>query len=148
MKYILTISCFCLLWASGKAQEKENAIVGKWMYEEKNLIVEVYKQDEDIKAKIVWFHDPADTLPIEQRLDTKNPEKDLRTRKVIGMDILSDLVYDPKENKFIKGKIYDSSSGKTWDASVWLSDQQTMQVRGYYIFKFLGKTMKFTRMQE
>ena len=147
MKYVILMSCFCFWLMSSKAQESGDAITGKWMYEEKNLIVEVYKQDDDFKAKIVWFHDNSDTLtPIENRLDIKNPDKDLRSRKIVGLDILSDLEYDPKENKWVKGKIYDSSSGKTWDATVWLSDPQTMQVRGYYIFKIFGKTMKFSKM--
>lgn len=148
MKYITILVGFCFLLVVGKAQEMQNAIVGKWMYEEKNLIVDVYKQDTDFKARIAWFHDDADTLtPIEQRQDMKNPDKDLRSRKIVGMDVLSGLAYDPKQNKWVKGKIYDCSSGKTWDATVWLKDPQTLEVRGYYIFKFIGKTMKFTKIQ-
>ena len=147
MKYVM-MCCFCFLLMAGKAQENgKDAILGKWMYEEKDLIVDVYKQDDDFKAKIVWFHDAGDSMtPIEHRLDVKNPDKDLRDRKIVGMDILSGITYDPKVNKWIKGKIYDSSSGRTWDATVWLKDEQTMEVRGYYIFKFIGKTMKFTRL--
>lgn len=117
------------------------------MYAEKNLVVDVYKKGSAFEASIVWFHDPRDTItPLDERLDVKNPNAALRTRKVIGMDILSNLAYDPQQNKWIKGKIYDSSSGRTWDATVWLTDANTMQVRGYYIFKFLGRTMKFTRL--
>ncbi len=147
MKYIIMLGSLLLLLITGKAQDNQNAIIGKWMYEEKDLIVEVYKVDNDYKAKVIWFHDSNDTLtPIDQRLDVKNPDKQLRKRKLLGMDILSDLTYDPKENKWVKGKIYDSTSGRTWDATVWLNDAQTLEVRGYYIFKFIGKTIKFTRI--
>ena len=146
MKYVM-MCCFCLFLFVCRAQDNgEDGILGKWMYEEKNLIVDVYKQDNDFKAKIIWFHDGDTLTSIEQRMDNKNPDKDLRERKIVGMDVLSGLEYDPKENKWVKGKIYDCSSGKTWDATVHLSDAQTMEVRGYYIFKFIGKTMKFTRM--
>lgn len=146
MKYVM-MCCFCVLLIAVKAQDKgEDGILGKWLYEEKNLIVEVYKQNSDFKARIAWFHDDDTLMPIEQRMDNKNPDKDLRERKLVGLDVLSGLEYDPKENKWVKGKIYDSTSGKTWDATVWLSDAQTMEVRGYYIFKFIGKTMKFTKL--
>ncbi|MDQ2751941.1 MAG: DUF2147 domain-containing protein [Bacteroidota bacterium] len=141
------LSSFLLLLETGKAQDNQDAIVGKWMNEDKDLVVDVYKENNNFKAKIIWFHDAGDTItPIDQRLDIKNPDKILRSRKVLGMEVLSNLVYDPEENKWMKGKIYDSTSGRTWDASVWLSDPQTLQVRGYYIFKFIGKTMKFTKV--
>ena len=128
---------------------KEDAILGKWTNAEKTLIVEVYKVNTDYKARIDWFHDPKDSAtPIDQWVDRKNPEEALRTRKILGMDILSGLEYDNDEDKWINGKIYDATSGKTWDSVVWLNDEQTMEVRGYYIFRFLGKTMKFTRIQQ
>lgn len=141
------LSSLLMVMATSKAQDKQDAILGKWMNEDKDLVVDVYKEANNFKAKIAWFHDAADTLtPIDQRLDIKNPDKTLRNRKVLGMEVLSDLVYDPEENKWVKGKIYDSTSGRTWDASVWLSDPQTLEVRGYYIFKFIGRTMMFTKV--
>lgn len=133
--------------ATSQAQNKQDAIIGKWINEDKDLIVDVYKESNDFKAKVVWFHFDRDTLtPIDQWLDVKNPDKTLRKRKLLGMEVLSGLVYDPEENKWVKGKIYDSTSGRTWDANVWLSDPQTLEVRGYYIFKFIGRTMKFTKV--
>ncbi len=136
-----------MLLITGKAQEEQNAIVGKWMYEKKNLVVDVYKENDDFKARIVWFHDTKDTLtPIEDWRDIKNPDKHLRSRPILGMDVLSGLEYDADEHRWVNGRIYDSSSGKTWDATVKLSNDETMEVRGYYIFRFIGKTMKFTRI--
>ncbi len=147
MKYVLMISAFCFCMTAGKAQGKQEKLLGKWMYEEKNLIVEVYQLYDDIHARIVWFYDADDTItPLQERLDLKNPDPALRSRKLIGLDILSGLEYDAREDRWIKGKIYDSSSGKTWDATVWLADEKTMKVRGYYIFRFVGKTLTFTRI--
>ena len=147
MKYAMKLAAFCLLAIAGNAQAKQDDILGKWMSNEKNLVVEVYKQSDDFKAKIVWFHNPKDTLqPIDQWLDIKNPDESLRNRKILGMDILSGLAYDEDEMKWTDGKIYDATSGKTWDAEVKLHDPKILEVRGYYIFRFLGKTMRFTRM--
>lgn len=146
MKYIMTVLSLFLVAMTALAQAKEDDILGRWMSEEKNLMVEVYKQSDDFKARIVWFHDNRDTTPIEQWLDAKNPDQSLRTRRVLGMDVLSGLEYDEDEMKWTDGKIYDATSGKTWDAEVKLHNPKLLEVRGYYIFRFLGRTMRFTRM--
>ncbi len=146
MKYLF-IFCLSIIALNTRAQNRQDAILGKWESVEKNLIVEVYKQNGAFKARILWFHDDDDTItPIDERLDIKNPDKSLRSRKIVGLDVLSGLVYNFKQGRWVNGKIYDSSSGKTWSATVWLTDINTLMVRGYYVFRFLGKTLTFTRM--
>lgn len=141
----------CLLLAcsiNAFAQNNSNAILGKWESFDKNLIVDVYKQDNAFKAKIVWFHDDDDTItPIEQKLDIQNPDKTLRNRKIIGSDVLSGLIYNPRQDKWVNGRIYDATSGRTWDATVWLVDAQTLNVRGFYLIRLFGKTMSFFKVQ-
>ena len=146
MKYFIAIA-LTFFMAKGYAQNNPDAILGKWESTEKNLIVEVYKQDNDFKAKVLWFYDPDDTItPIEQRLDINNPDLQLRDRKIIGLDVLSGLVYNAKQNKWTGGKIYDSSSGKTWDANVWLTSPEALRVRGFYLVRWFGKTLNFIKL--
>jgi len=146
MKYFFVI-VLMIVTIKTVAQKNPDAITGKWESTQKNLIVEVYKQNNAFKARIVWFHDDDDTItPIEERLDIKNPNKSLRSRKILGMDVLSGLVYDPKQNRWEKGRIYDSSSGRTWDATVWLLDANHLNVRGFYLVRLFGKTLNFTRI--
>jgi uncharacterized protein (DUF2147 family) len=147
MKYLIGI-CFLALTIKGNAQNKQDAILGKWESTQKNLIVEVYKENNAFKAKIVWFYDEDDTItPIDERLDIKNPNKSLRSRKIIGTDVLSGLVYNAKQNRWNGGRIYDATSGRTWDATVWLTTPDSLSVRGFYIFRWIGKTLMFTRVQ-
>src|SRR5690348_5729547 len=121
MKHLMIV-CFLGLMIKAQAQTEEDAILGKWESVEKNLIVEVYKQEGTFKAKVVWFYDENDTItPIEERLDTENPNKSLRNRKILGLQVLSGLVYNAKQKRWVNGKIYDSSSGRTWSATVWLT---------------------------
>lgn len=146
MKYYLLIF-FSFLFIQGNAQSEENAILGKWESEAKNLIVDVYKEGDNFKAKITWFHDDDDTItPIQERLDIKNPDKDLRSRPIIGVDILSGLRYNAIKKRWVGGKIYDATSGRTWDATVWLTGPDALSVRGYYIFRWFGKTLSFFRV--
>jgi len=146
MKYLAGI-LFLFFITKSNAQNQQDAIVGKWESTEKDLIVEVYKQDNSFKAKIVWFYDENDTItPIAQRLDINNPKKALRTRPILGTDILSGLEYNTKQNKWTGGRIYDATSGRTWDATVWLISPNVLKVRGFYLVRWIGKTMNFTRL--
>jgi uncharacterized protein (DUF2147 family) len=147
MKYLIGI-CFSLLLTTTNAQNREDAIIGKWESSEKNLIVEIYKHGNVFAAKVVWFYDEGDTItPITQRLDIKNPNKALRSRPIVGTDILSGLAFNPKQNRWNGGRIYDATSGRTWDATVWLTSPNNLSVRGFYIFRWIGKTLTFTRVQ-
>jgi uncharacterized protein (DUF2147 family) len=71
----------------------------------------------------------------------------LRNRKIIGIDVLTNMTYNPNQNKWTGGKIYDSNSGKTWEATVWLIDPDLMNVRGFYAIRLFGKTLNFTRIK-
>src|ERR1700755_831390 len=128
MKYF-SIIFFLFFITTCSAQNKEDAILGKWESEGKNLIVDVYKQNNNFRAKIIWFYDEDDTItPIQKRLDIKNPNKALRSRPILGTDILSGLQYNPKQDRWNGGRIYDATSGRTWDATVWLTSADALSV--------------------
>jgi len=122
-------------------------ICGKWMATTKNLIVQVYKDGDDFKAKIVWFDDSDDkSRPLATRTDSENPDKNLRDQKVVGMNILDKLVYVPQSNSWENGVIYDAMHGRYWDSSAYVTTDGTLKVTGYWHFKFIGKTLTFTRL--
>jgi Uncharacterized protein conserved in bacteria (DUF2147) len=80
---------------------------------EGNLKVEVYKQNNEFKAMVIWFDDTDDKRkPMNERRDEKNPDKALRSRKWIGMEVLRHLRYYPQDNEWDDGKIYDIKTGK------------------------------------
>lgn len=122
-------------------------IIGKWVNLEHTLKIEVYKAGGDFKARVIWFRDydnPA--IPMDVRRDAHNPDKSLRDRKVIGMDILSGVTYNKKENRWENGFIYDATTGRTWCSSATLSCHCLLKVRGYWKFQWIGKTITFTRL--
>jgi len=122
-------------------------ICGKWMSTDKNLAVQVYKENEDFKAKIIWFDDSDDkTHPMDVRTDISNPDKTLRSRKILGMNVLEKLVYEPANNSWEKGVIYDAMHGRYWDSAAYITTDGLLKVTGYWHFKFIGKTLTFTRM--
>jgi uncharacterized protein (DUF2147 family) len=121
-------------------------ICGKWMSSENNLKVEVYKENREYKAKIIWFKNEDESKRMDEWTDKHNPDKTLRDRKILGMNVVKDLVYVPKSNTWEHGSIYDAKSGKYWDASARLAKDGTLKVTGYWNFKFIGRTMTFKKV--
>jgi uncharacterized protein (DUF2147 family) len=120
-------------------------ICGKWMSSEQNLIVQVYHDaDNSYKGKIIWFKDDP-SKPMEEWCDTKNPNTALRTRHILGMSVLRDLKYDTSSHSWEDGMIYDAKNGKEWNASVYINKQGLLKIKGYWHFKFIGRTMTFKR---
>jgi uncharacterized protein (DUF2147 family) len=139
----LLIAATALMLATHTAHAS-GIILGQWITDSKDLIVEVYRVDDAYKARIVWVSDKEPN----KRVDDKNPDPSLRSRKVVGMDVLEGLTYNKQEDCWENGEIYDATSGKTWSASVKLQDDETLIVRGYWGFKIFGKTLRFKKYRQ
>src|SRR5258705_8584942 len=119
MKKIITALLFLVVSFISIAQNNADAILGKWITTTENCLIEVYKQGGEFKAKILWFQEGKKAL--NDYTDEKNPDPALRTRKVLGMDVVHGLHYDPDEKQWVDGQVYDATSGKEWDSVVWLT---------------------------
>lgn len=148
MKFSLLICMLCNCFVTTvTAQQKKDAITGKWMSTENNLEVEVFKQNEEFKARLLWFDDSDDkSKPTNSRLDEKNHDKTLRNRKLVGIEVLRGLQYNEADDEWQGGIIYDSSSGKNWDAKAWINSSGQLKVRGYWNFPIFGETMSFKKI--
>jgi uncharacterized protein (DUF2147 family) len=125
----------------------EDAILGQWMSVQGNVKVQVYREGEEYKAKVVWFKDTDDkSKPMATRTDENNPDPRLRSRKIIGMQVLSALRYNPKSKRWEDGKIYDAKSGREWSSVAYFNKAGMLNVKGYWQFEFIGKTMTFKKV--
>lgn len=120
-------------------------ICGKWKSTEKDLIVLVYKENNQFRAKIIWFRDDP-SKPMDEWRDTKNENPALRNRKILGMDVLSNLKYDEKSRTWENGMIYDAQHGRQWNAAGYIDKNGLLKVKGYWHFKIIGRTMIFKRV--
>ena len=147
----LSFRCFalCLMLAipiQAVCFQGENDILGKWISTKKNVIIEVYKVSNQFRAKVLWFNDTDDlSRPMKTRLDIHNPNKSLRNRLILGMDVLDGLSYNAEKHRWEKGRIYDPSSGRHWSSVVYFNDDNQMEVKGYWKFEFLCQTLAFVR---
>ena len=140
-RIILSMALMLMPLAAAFAQD----VIGKWKLEDGTAIVEVYKQGDVYNGKIVWLQNPteADGSPA---VDSNNPDKALRSRKLIGLNMLSDLKKDGAE--YNNGKIYDPGNGKTYNCSMKV-EGDVLHVRGSLDKKgLLGRTMDWFRVKE
>ena len=122
-------------------------ITGRWMNAENNLEVEIFKTGNEFKAIVIWFDDSDDkSKPLDTRCDVKNPDKQLRTRKVIGMEVMKGLIYNQTNDDWEDGRIYDATTGRNWNADAWLMENGKLRVRGYWHFQLLGQNIFFKRV--
>ena len=142
-----SILFFLLLFYTTPAQNRIDDILGKWMASDQSVSVYVYKEGKNFKAKVLWFDERlGNGKPMNSRIDSHNPDSSLRNRKLIGMDILNNLIFNSEKQRWENGKIYDASSGRTWDSYVEIKDNSQMCVRGYWKWPWIGKTLYFSKM--
>src|SRR5471030_1466550 len=151
MYITLLVHFFSLFTLSGDGTKGHVAaapeiICGKWKTTENNLMVEVYKEDNTYKAKIIWFSDGDDPSLMGTWTDHHNPDPGLRSRKILGMNVLRNLSYNPDTNSWEDGMIYDAKHGREWNAYAHINKDGLLEVKGYWHFKCIGKTLIFKRV--
>ena len=116
-----------------------NAVLGLWTTPNDKSRVHIYKTaDGTYNGRIVWLKQPdypADfhnkSLAGKPKVDIHNPKKNLRSRPVMDMDVLTGFKYSPSNHDWRKGKCYDPEEGKTYTCRMRLKGDQTEMVRGY-----------------
>ncbi len=132
-----------------------NEILGIWKTFDKlgklESSVEIYKEKDTYCAKIVSLTEPNWPAGDDQNMagkpknDRNNPNADLRSRPIIGMQIMQDFVYNARKNIWEGGRIYDPGCGKTYKCKFALAFPNQLEVRGYIGISLLGRTETWTR---
>ncbi|MEO8819290.1 MAG: DUF2147 domain-containing protein, partial [Ginsengibacter sp.] len=99
------------------------------------------------RAKIIWFKVDDKTRPMNTRLDVKNPDPKLRSRKWLGMEVVRNLKYNSEDNEWEGGVIYDAKHGREWDSVAWINDDGLLKVKGYWVFRWISETLTFKRVE-
>ena len=147
MKYVVIAMTTFFMATKVQARNNPDAIVGKWLaLPKKNLMVEVFREGKEYKARVAWFNDRDDpSKPMKLRTDEKNPDPALRSRKLLGLEVLNNMKYNSATNRWESGNIYDAKSGRTWSSSAKLTKDGTLHVRGFWHFEFIGKNLNFIK---
>lgn len=100
-------------------------ITGRWVTQSKDGVVEVYPCGENICGKLSKFLVNPPAGPGAK--DINNPDKGLRSRTILGMNVLTGFKAAGDE---WKGQIYDPKSGKTYRSIVYKGKSGNLVVKG------------------
>lgn len=139
---IITLFLFC--YAFSFAQNGD-AILGSWINESKDKIVNIYKADDLYYGKITWLKD-TDEYKGTELLDFKNHNAALKKRNVVGINYLISFTYYSDREVWKEGQIYNFKTGNTYTGKIHLINKNELELTGYYgILWFLGRTKTWTR---
>ncbi|MFY0606690.1 MAG: DUF2147 domain-containing protein [Cyclobacteriaceae bacterium] len=137
MKYLLLIgSLFSLTLTHAQG------VLGKWKTIDDQTgkarsIVEIVERDGKVYGSIVQlFRSPEeDPDPICELCPG-----DRKDQKVIGMEIIREMVREKSSGEYEDGEILDPESGDVYDCKIWLDESGNLKVRGYIMFLYRTQT--------
>ena len=108
-------------------------IAGKWTSIDDNSgqprsVIEITERAGKFFGKIIKIHSKPGEDP-DPVCDKCEPDDPRYKQKVIGMEILKELIKDGQQ--FTSGHILDPENGKVYRCKVWL-EGKVLKVRGYW----------------
>jgi len=146
------LSAFLFLVSSVLASGEDN-ILGIWATPENDCKIEIFKRGSKYCGRIVWLKEPlypADDdggMAGKPAVDRHNPNPNLRSRPLIGLQLIEGFIYAGK-NVWEKGTIYNPDNGKTYRCKMTLSAPNRLEVRGFIGIPLFGGTSVWTRQAE
>lgn len=147
MKLFLTtiaLAVLCSLSVFAQNDKADNIIgeyicgTGKDAYK-----VEITKQPDGYKCQIFWVADPLDENG-KQALDTKNPDKSLRSVPMDQVVLFTGLKYNAEKKHWSDTKIYDPNRGIKVKVTISFDNPKVLKVRGT-VFG-IGETVTWNRL--
>ncbi|MBV9835332.1 MAG: DUF2147 domain-containing protein [Alphaproteobacteria bacterium] len=129
MKRLLLPLVVLLVLLAGAASAQTSPM-GDWLTAAASAVVKVSpcaSGEGTLCGRIVWLWDPSTTA------DTRNPDPALRSRPLVGLDMLSGF-RPGAPGEWTGGRIYNPEDGNTYSATLKLRDATTMEVRGCVLF--------------
>jgi uncharacterized protein (DUF2147 family) len=126
------------------AEQKADDILGFWLSQSKRGVIEIYRNKNLYEGKIVWVKDIWEGGN-KVKLDVKNPDNNLRKRKLIDLINLQGFHY--KNNQWKNGQVYDPAKGKNYHSYISMPDMNTLKLRGYIGVALFGRTSTMIRQR-
>ncbi|MBB2144388.1 DUF2147 domain-containing protein [Pedobacter sp. LMG 31464] len=142
-KKLSLLFVFAICTLSVFAQKKDD-ILGKWLNPSGEGQVEIYKKADKYSGKLVWIKDPNDDKG-KPKMDIKNPNANLRSRPVMGLEILKNFAFE--DGKWTDGTIYDPKTGKTYSCNLSIKENGELNIRGYIGISLIGRSESWKRVK-
>jgi len=128
------------------AQSAEgDLILGVWESGSGKARVKIDKQGDKYVGRIVWLREPNNEEG-KPKVDKNNPDEKLRNTPLLGYRMLKDFIYTGEKN-WEEGTIYDPENGSTYSCEITMTDENTLDVRGFIGLSVFGRTDVWKRVQ-
>src|SRR6266852_963238 len=118
--------------------------VGHWYAEGGAAQVAIAPCGTELCGRVVWLSSPLDEDGCDLR-DRHNPDPTLRSRRVMGLEVLQGL--KPRPNgTWVSGSIYDPATGNIYTCHLVLDGDDRLRLRGYVGIPLFGRTTTWTRV--
>lgn len=124
---------------------ESDAIVGVWETGSGKARVKVDKSGEVFFGRIVWLKEPNNEQG-KPKTDKNNPDEALRSKPLLGYRMLDKFTYAGNKT-WENGTIYDPENGSTYSCTMTLTDENTLEVRGFIGVSLFGRTDVWKRVQ-
>lgn len=143
-RFFVMLLAMAMILPSSAIAASANDVVGIWLTQGGKSKVQISKAGGQYIGKIIWLKEPKRNG--KDKMDAKNPNKNLRSRKIVGSRILQGFKF--KGNAWSGGTIYNPEDGKTYSAEMKMPNKNKINLRGYVMgIKALGKTQTWTRVK-
>lgn len=127
------------------AQTESDAILGVWETGSGKARVKIDKAAEKFTGRIVWLREPNNDEG-KPKTDKNNPDEKLRSTPLLGYRMLRDFQYKGGKT-WEEGTIYDPENGSTYSCTIKMTDENTLDVRGFIGVSLFGRTDVWKRVQ-
>lgn len=141
----------CLLAVSVPVHAKNpDTIMGRWLSQQKNVGIEIYRINGTYYGRISWFKEPNYRLTDvkgmggKPRIDRENPDPAKRSRLLMGIDLMWGFTFSGNQI-WENGFVYDPVYGNTYSGKITFEPPDTIKVKGYMLHEWFGRTEILTR---
>ncbi|MEX1189841.1 MAG: DUF2147 domain-containing protein [Bacteroidia bacterium] len=128
------------------AQDAGDRLLGVWEPSNGKARVKIEKIGSKYFGKIVWLKEPEDPETGKPKVDKNNADPALQNAPLKGYRLLKDFVYKG-EDEWTEGTIYDPENGSTYSSTIKMTDENTLDIRGYIGISAFGRTDVWKRLQ-
>jgi len=144
--FAFLLSAFSVLSLSAQDSNEAGRLVGVWEPSHGKAKIKVDKINDKYYGRIVWLREKIDPETNKPKVDKNNPDEKLRSTPLLGYRILKDFTYQG-EDEWSDGTIYDPENGNTYNCIIKMTDENTLDIRGYIGISTFGRTDIWKRLK-
>jgi len=142
---LIRLTCLSSILFSTLAWSEKTDIEGRWLTQEGDGWITIQIVGDSLEGSVAGSPDPKQRE--EREFDDRNPDPNLRTRRLDGLTIMTGFEYDG-DGRWSGGTVYDPNSGKTYKCTVKQLDTNTLKIRGFIGISLFGRSETWTRDNE